>query len=143
MTLNPTREVQYRLRLAEDHLARAEKAMEVEDWAGAASACQLAIENFAKAIIAVVGVPGWSHDPSHQLEELLDKFPEQLHTTIRELASLARQAAPEHGRTTYGDPAAGLTPSDLYGLDEAEKLLSNAKHAHSLAQAILRQLHVS
>jgi len=52
VSLNPLSEVKYRWRLAMEHLARAERAMQLNDWASVVSAAQLAIENFAKAVVA-------------------------------------------------------------------------------------------
>jgi hypothetical protein len=43
----------------------------------------------------------WSHNPSNQLLKLLDRVPENLIDEVRELASIARDVAQEHGRSTY------------------------------------------
>lgn len=39
------------------------------------AASQPAIENFAKAVIAIFEVPTWSRDPSNQLNDLIEKLP--------------------------------------------------------------------
>ncbi len=57
MTFNPLAEVRYRYRLAVEHLERTERLFSLKDWAGTVSASQLAIENFAKAVIAIFEVP--------------------------------------------------------------------------------------
>ena len=63
MSLNPLSEIKYRLRLASEHLQRAERLFNLGDWVGTVSSSQIAVENFAKAVIAVFEVPTWSHDP--------------------------------------------------------------------------------
>jgi len=65
--LDPLNEALYRFRLAKGHLARAERLLALGDRAGAVHFAQLAVENFAKAIVALYEVPTWSHDPSTDL----------------------------------------------------------------------------
>jgi HEPN domain-containing protein len=57
MSFNPLSEVRYRYRLAMEHLKRAERLFSLRDWVGTTSSAQLAVENFAKAVIAVFEVP--------------------------------------------------------------------------------------
>jgi len=57
MSFNPLNEVKYRYKLAVEHLERAERLFSLKDWVGVASASQIAIENFAKAVIAVFEIP--------------------------------------------------------------------------------------
>jgi HEPN domain-containing protein len=113
MSLNPLSEIKYRYRLAAEHLERAERLSKLEDWVGAVSSSQIAVENFAKSVIAVFEVPTWSHDLSEQLKSLIGKLPSNLTGTVGELIVIARDVAPEHGRSMYGEPSAGLTPSDI------------------------------
>ena len=63
LELDPA-EVAYRLALAREHLDRARRRFQVEDWAGVVEAAQLAAENAAKTVIAHFHVPSWSHDHS-------------------------------------------------------------------------------
>ena len=65
--LDPVEEALYRLRLASEHLKRAELALRARDWPMAVHFSQLAAENAAKAIIAVFEAPARTHDPSEQL----------------------------------------------------------------------------
>jgi hypothetical protein len=53
------------------HLARAERLLGIGDSASIINFAQLAIENFAKAIIALYEVLTWSHDSSSQLLSLM------------------------------------------------------------------------
>ena len=142
MSLNPVREVRYRFRLATEHLHRAERLFKLGDWVGVVNSAQLAVENFAKALIAVFEVPTWSHDPSAQLLKLLDRFPSGLRDDIRGIARVVREMAPEHGRSTYGEPGRGLTPGDLYKEGHAREALDKAVKAWHTARRVLEALGV-
>ncbi len=83
------REVQYRYRLANEHLSRAERYCSIEDWAGCVHYSQLAVENFAKAIIAIYQVPTWSHDPSNQLMNIINQLPGEVRELVIELARMS------------------------------------------------------
>jgi len=112
------------------------------EWAGAVHYSQLAVENYAKTLIALFEVPTWSHDPSTQLLRLLDRFPGSLRERVEELASMARDLAAEHGRSSYGEPALGLTPNEVYSEREARDALGKALRAKSIAEEALRALGV-
>lgn len=142
MSFNPLSEVRYRYRLAVEHLERAERLFSLRDWVGAVSASQLAVENFAKAVIVVFEVPTWSHDPSNQLNSLVEKLPSDAVGDVKELAGLAREMAPEHGRSTYGEPSAGLVPSDIYREDHASNALEKGKKARKTTEKVLKKLNV-
>jgi len=140
VSLNPLSESKYRRRLALDHLGRAENLSSLKDWAGAVSASQLAVENFAKAVIALFEVPTWGHDPSSQLKGLTKKMPAAARSMAEELSLLSREVAPEHGRSSYGEPTEGLTPSDIYREGQAATALESARKAREMAERILREL---
>jgi len=140
VTLNPHGEAEYRHRLALDHLNRAENLFSLKDWAGTVSASQLAVENFAKAVIALFEVPTWGHDPSHQLSKLAEKMPAGVGGRVKELCLLASETASEHGRSSYGEPIAGLTPSDIYTEKQAEDALQKARRAREIAARVLGEL---
>jgi len=142
MSLNPATEVTYRHRLALEHLERAERLHSLGDWVGAVSACQLSVECFAKAVIAAFEVPTWSHDPSNQLHGLLARLPAQSVDDVKKLADLAREMAPEHGRSSYGEPSAGILPSDIYREDHASDSLEKARKARKTTDEVLRQLDI-
>jgi len=59
-----------------------------------------------------------------------------------ELADLAREMAPEHGRSSYGEPSAGLVPSDVYREDHASNALEKGKKARKITEKVLNQLNV-
>ena len=137
---DPAEEASYRLRLAGEHLRRAERALEAGDWPMAVHFSQLAAENAAKALITVFEVPARTHDPSDQLLGLLDRLPVELVEVAHELAGIAHELAPEHARSTYGLPAEGLTPSDIYDRAYAEECVLKARRALRMAERALGRL---
>jgi HEPN domain-containing protein len=140
LVIDPESEVRYRVRLAEGYLREAEENFKREDFRATVAASQLAAENAAKAIIAIFRIPSWSHDPSHELREVISQLPQSLRPLAEELAGIAQLLAPEHGRVTYGEPTRGLTPWEIYGREDAEKALQLAKKAVELMRLILREL---
>ena len=135
--VDPEDEVYYRLSLAMEHLEYARRRMTIKDYPGVVMAAQLSIENSAKSVIAHVHVPSWTHDPSAELEEIVDGYPGELRTLIRRLSEISSYAAPEHGRATYGVPWEWITPSQLYGYEEAEEILNVATEALEIAVKVL------
>lgn len=140
MRIDPASEISYRLRLAELYLRDAEDAFKRRDFRAVVASSQLSAENAAKAVIAVFRVPSWSHDPSPELRELRDQVPEAVRALLDELADVTEELAPEHGRSTYGEPTRGLTPWDIYGEGDARRALERARKALVNARAILRAL---
>lgn len=75
MKFNPLSEVNYRKKLARNFLKEAKQRFSKKDYRGTVESAQLATENAEKTIIATYRIPSWSHDPSAELMELLNKFP--------------------------------------------------------------------
>lgn len=142
MSFNPLGEVRYRYRLAVEQFGRAERLFSLGDWVGAVSSSQLAVENFSKAVIAVFEVPTWSHDPSNQLGSLIERLREGLVGDVQELVVMVREMAPERGRSSYGEPSAGLTPSDIYEEGHASNALEKTKKARIIVERVLERLNV-
>ncbi|MFP3237166.1 MAG: HEPN domain-containing protein [Vulcanisaeta sp.] len=140
---DPMDEVRYRYKLAINYLRDANEAFNRGDWRGTVANAQLSAENAAKAVITVYRVPSWSHDPSGELQELVDRMPRELADLVIELANIAKRLAPEHGRSTYGEPSMGLTPWDIYTQGDAENALGMAKRAVEIMKAILRTLGIN
>ncbi len=139
---DPLDEVNYRYRLAINYLREADEAFNRGDWRGTVANAQLAAENAAKAIIAVYRIPSWSHDPSGELETIINDLPRDSTELVRELAVITRRLAPEHGRSTYGEPERGLTPWEIYSKGDAEAALNMARRAVDIMKAVLKRLGV-
>ncbi|WP_291765919.1 DNA-binding protein [Caldivirga sp. UBA161] len=101
---------------------------------------QLSAENAAKAIIAIYRIPSWSRDPLGELEALISNIPGDLIESVRELAVIVRRLAPEHGRSTYGEPERRLTPWEIYSKHDAENALNMAGRAVEIMKMILKAL---
>ncbi len=142
MSIDPVEEAHYRFRLAIQHFNRAKRLYELNDWVGTVQFSQLAIENFAKTLIALFEIPTWSHDPSNQLLKLLNKFPSKATNYIRELIEIVRDVAPEHGRSTYGEPSKGLTPNDIYTNNIAKEIFEKACRAKTIVKKVLNMLSI-
>lgn len=123
-------------------MERAERLLPLRDWAGVVQSSQLAVENFAKAVIAAFETPTWSHDPSGQLESLRARAAE-ISGELEELAKLARELAPEHGRCAYGEPDKGLTPADIFAEAHAASALRKARRAKELTERALGKLSIA
>jgi len=83
------------------------------------------------------------HDPSSQPLRLLDKIPQGLAEEVRELASTARELAPEHGRSTYGEPGEGLTPDDIYTEAHVGDFVAKAIKAREIAMRVFEVLNIA
>jgi len=142
LRFNPLNAVAYRRTLAKRYLTEAQESFKRGDYRRTVESAQLTTENAAKAVIALYHVPSWSHDPSAELLELLKKLPNKLRVKARKLAQITHRLAPEHGRVTYGEPARGVTPWELYGKKDAEEALSLAKDSVKLLKEILKNLHI-
>jgi len=142
LKFNPLNEVRYMIKLAQQYLKDAEEAFKRNDWRTVVASSQLCTENAAKAVIAFFKIPSWSHDPSPELIDILNNVSSDLKKLIEELAKIVQNLAPEHGRSTYGEPIRGLTPWDIYSKIDAEKALSMAKKALENALTTLQKLKV-
>ncbi len=140
MEVDPQEEVLYRLSLAKEHFESAGKRLKMEDWAGTVESSQLTVENAAKAIIAHFYLPSWSHDPSMELEEILNEIPNEIRGLVYKLIEIVKTLAPEHGRTTYGITSKRITPRQLYTKDHAEKAFDMAQEAMKISEMVLKRL---
>ena len=138
MKIDPSFEVNYRMKLAIEYFKKAKKFFESEDYKESVEASQLSVEDAAKAIIALKRLPSWSHDPSYELFEIIGEFPQELQKIIKELADIAHELAPEHGIATYGKPSEGLTPWEIYNKNKAYNTLKKAERAINIMKRVLK-----
>jgi len=115
------------LKEAKEDLDRAIRYSELKDWVTVVLYSQLAIEKSAKALISCFEAFEWTHDPSEQLKKLVEKG--LLPSDFSEVASYIKEAAPWHGRSTYGGLRNGLwrSPSELCTEEAAIELLDKAR----------------
>jgi len=87
---------------------------------------QLALEKSAKALISCFEAFEWTHDPSEQLKKLIEKG--LISEDFLEVALSVKEAAPWHGRSTYGGLRNGLwkSPSEFCTHEVVFDLLGKA-----------------
>lgn len=127
------------LREAREDLDRAIRYSGLKDWVTVIHYSQLAIEKSAKALISCFEAFEWSHDPSEQLRKLVKKG--LLHDSFLEVVSYTKEAAPWHGRSTYGGLKNGLwrSPSQLCTEEVAIELLDKAKKSVDKATGFMER----
>ena len=140
MNINPSKECKYRIKLAMKYLEDAKNALELNDYRRVIQSSQLCVENSAKAVISIFRIPSWSHNPAPELLDILKQVNKSLHNKIKLLAEMAKELAPEHGRSTYGEPTLGLTPWELYTRKDAEKAFKYALKSYSIAKELMEIL---
>ena len=133
---------EYRIRLAEEHLDEARRALKAGALVAAVHEAQLSIENSAKAIISIFKPPSWVHNPGPELRSLLEegRIPAELKEKILRLAEIAEEAAPHHALSSYGDARRAVTPWEIYDEEAVFSLLNMAEEALKLALRLLGEL---
>jgi HEPN domain-containing protein len=104
---------------------------------------QLAVENAAKAVLALIGPVGRTHMPAPLLRQALHdgtltvSDPEK----VQRLAELSELLGFDvHVQTGYGDEMGGRTPWELFDEADAHQSLGMAEEAVRLAQEIIQQV---
>lgn len=133
----------YRIRVAQGFLDEARQDVGLGRWRSAMDNAQLAVENAAKAVLALVGPVGRTHNPATLLRQALHDgtlaVPDP--TGVQRLAELAELLGFDvHVQTDYGDEMAGRTPWELFDAADAGQALAMAEEAVSLAQEIVREM---
>jgi HEPN domain-containing protein len=138
--MNSHQDAQYRLKLAQGYVAEGRQLMGQQLWRAAVSSAQLAVENAAKAVLALFKPVVKAHDLSDLLLTLIaeQKLEE---VTARHIEQLARCASRlgfrEHILTDYGDELTFTSPWEIYTQERAEVSLAVAQQALSIAEEFL------
>ena len=125
-------EARYRLRLAEGFMEEAGQDVALQRWRSCVDNSQLATENAAKAVLALLGPVGRTHDPATQLRQALERgeCPDSTRGNIERLAECAELLGSDvHIQSDYGDEAVGQTPWELFDESAARQALSLAGEA--------------
>lgn len=127
------------LKEAKGDLGRAIRYSGLKDWVTAIHYSQLTIEKSCKALISCFEAFEWTHDPSSQMKKLVDK--DLLSKEFLRIAGYAKEAAPWHGRSTYGGLQNGIwrSPSELCTEEEAINLLEKAKRSFTMVESFLER----
>lgn len=143
--MNPHEDALYRLRVAAEFLDAAERSFAQRDWARCVQQAQITVENAAKAILAQVDPVPHTHEPHHQLEELLatmPKLPADVVTSVKiVIAACQHLGSREHVLATYGDEEKRLAPSEIFHQPEATAAIERARNAVSNAEQVINYFH--
>ena len=130
-------EARYRLRLAEGFLEESRQDLTSRRWRSCVDGSQLAAENSAKAVLALIGPVGKTHDPAVILRQALKekRYAEPSVKRVFRLAEIAEQLGRDvHVETDYGEESRWKTPWELFGEADAGKAFELADEAVRLAR---------
>jgi HEPN domain-containing protein len=133
-------QVRYRLRLAEGFLSEASQDIGSQRWRSCIDNAQLAVENAAKVLLALLGPVGRTHNPAALLREVLDSghYIEAVRPRVERVIECAELLGPDiHIQSDYGDEGGGRTPWELFDESDAQHALRLAEEAVMLAQEIV------
>jgi HEPN domain-containing protein len=137
------RDAAYRLKVAVGFLEEMRQDVELSRWRSVVDNAQLAVENAAKAVLALLGPVGRTHSPAIQLRQALREglFPVALREQITRLSELAETLGFDiHVQTDYGDEMGGRTPWELFDKADARQAQELAEEAVSLAGSVVSAL---
>ena len=138
---DPQEEYEYRLNLSKEHFEESIKALSADAYVAAIHEAQLAIENAAKAVIALFKPPSWIHNPAPELRAIIKLLSEKdIKNLIEELVEISEMASPYHAGSSYGNAERRLTPRQIYTREEAQALVEKARRAINLACEIIRRV---
>ena len=101
--------------------------MALTHWRSAVDNAQLALENAAKAVLALMGPVGRTHQPALLLREALQVFSSSHQKCVERLSEQAEMLGFDvHVQTDYGDEMEGITPWELFNEDDARSALAIA-----------------
>jgi HEPN domain-containing protein len=128
------------LTLGQGFLSEARQDLALERWRSCVDNCQLATENAAKSVLAVLGPVGRTHNPAVLLRKALaeGRFASQARPAVERIAEFARLLGPDvHAQSDYGDEVAWRTPWEMFTQSDAERALELADEAVRLARRIV------
>lgn len=110
--------------------------LEEEDYSDVIREAQEVVELSQKAMLRYVGIdpPKW-HDVGGIILEHLEKFPENLHGELEEVARISKWLRKERELSFYGD--IDFIPTEEYTEDDALRAIAGAKKVVDVAQRII------
>ncbi|MBO3803775.1 MAG: HEPN domain-containing protein [Candidatus Brockarchaeota archaeon] len=137
-------------KLAEDYCRRAKTRIKSAELAHSDKSYpdvvrygQECVELSLKAALRAVGVEyPKEHDVGRILRAVKDRFPEWFRMETGKLSEISRDLADKRAPSLYGIESSGKAPSDIFGKDDAEKALSDAKYVLNVVIKFLLELQV-
>ena len=137
--MKASRDVEYRIALAEGFLREAEQDFELERWRSCVDNAQIAVENAGKTALALFGIAPKTHDPARQIAvilaewELSKEMADLLNAMLPDLLALGSET---HFLTDYGDESNYRLPWELFTRETAEDALQSARRLIGIAQEL-------
>jgi len=137
-------------KLAEDYFKRAtvriksaELAYSEKSYPDVVRYSQECVELSLKAALRAVGVEyPKEHDVSRILKAVKDRFPEWFRKEIEKVGEISRELADKRSPSLYGIESLGKTAADIFGKEDAEKALSDAKYVSDTVRKLLLELNI-
>lgn len=133
------KEADYRLKLAEQFCAEAERAFGQGEWRSCVRSCRDGVENAAKAVIAYFEPVEKSHNPDRQLSRLLEQklIDRSLEKGIRELVGLsAEMGMKKHILIQYGDEETFRDPWQFFDRASATAAIESARKSVEIGRRV-------
>lgn len=130
-------DARYRIQLAEGFSSEARQDLELQRWRSCVDNGQLAVENAAKVVLALLAPVGKTHAPADLLRRALqrEQFAPGLRSSVERLANLAEQLGWQvHVATDYGDEEARRIPWELFDESSAQRAFAIAEETVALAR---------
>ena len=126
------------LRRAEVRVKSAQGATASKDYPDAVRFSQEAVELSLKAALRGFGIEyPKEHDVGGVLRSVGERYPKWFREKIDELAEISADLASKRALAMYGLEAAGKSPSELFGEEQAVKALGEAKTVVRLVGKLL------
>ncbi len=133
-------DARYRLELASGFLGEARDDVTLRRWRSCVDNSQLAVENGAKAVLALVGPVGRTHAAAASLRQALReaRFPSTDMPRVSRLVELSEELGWDvHVASDYGDEVGRRTPWELFDEIAAREALRVAEEAITVARHII------
>ena len=117
VAMQSSEDARYRLRLTAGFLDEARQDVQLARWRSCVDNSQLAVENAAKALLALLGPLGRTHEPAALLRQALaaGRFPAASAGHVGRLAELSEQLGRDvHAAGDYGDEGSRRTPWEIF-----------------------------
>lgn len=129
------------MRRAGSRLIDAEAALERGDYPETVRYSQECVELSLKAVLRILGI---DYPKVHDVGDILlaseDRLPDWFRRELEKVARISRYLAELRSPSMYGIEVEGRAPSDLFGREDAERALGDARFVHELAKRFLEEI---
>lgn len=129
--MGASKDVAYRLELAQGFLEEAEFDYSLKRWRASVSGSILVVENAGVAVLMLFGVSPLTHKPARHLSQLISEgtVTEEVAALVEKiLAELEKHDSYEKMLAKYGDETKYLLPWQIFDEEAALKALDSARN---------------